>query len=1173
MKKWQKTAMSLGLASTMLVPSFASASTTLNNAQDFKANQPYNVLNQLDLTKLEKHKLAYKQKTDASEQISEDTLVIKYESKLTNAMHNQAGTLLERSVPLLGYDIVKLKKGRNLEDAVKYYSSLDHVASVTPSYTYETDAISNDPKSENMYHLSLLEIDKALSLAGDHEVTVAVIDTGIDANHPDLKSQILPPYNVGDPNHTASVDVHSTHVSGIIGAEANNGVGGYGVNPNAKILPIDVFGGIFVNDYVIAEGILYAIEQEVDVINMSLSSPFPSPILEEAVEKAIDAGIVIVTSAGNTASDGYRYPAAFDGVISVGATDMNNKLADFSSYGAYVDIVAPGVDIYNTVYDFTKQASSYAELSGTSMSSPIVAGVASLLLSKYPDLKPHEVEAILERTANDLGAEGYDLKYANGIVNPVAALQYDVNHLPQVIDWTDERVLAEATTISSAEYTQEGALTSPEEVDWFRFDLEEGQAVQTSLMGASQYDYELELRFFPEGATEATETIEINDAFLGGQEGTLYTALENGTLAIGITDANGNYNIEGKSRYELKLERFDELHDDGLTKNNIAAISELPFNSDNLENAPLTFIPEADNNEEYKADKDYFTFSVEEPEVVSISLSEVPGIDSTLNIYFADDFNREIPADVPEEELFMFEPWPFVRANTGQTGEGEVATFEAMPGIEYIIEASSEPEFDFFFYFFEGIEAPSDVLPASAVPYQLVAEVVDIPEDEDGYPMMETYEEELIEGTIDQEEYIAYKKDAIEENSIFIGSSWSEFDPDETEQIISSAIQYNIGDNIEGYIQYSGDRDFYTFTADKNAVYQFEFENTKTMMPWVELYEYDEESNELYWIAYTDFYYGSMENRKMTVALEQGKQYYVKIQNDLWQPSAEPYQMSSTTLVDVAHDANEPNDKPILATILKPGSSVSGSFILPNDVDTYYYKHRSDTEVLGISLTPNPYSEEQEQSLPQDVKGALLMEAVIVEDTNGNMMIDDSEAEKGMMLMPGFFSPDGKIQGSFKAKENVGYIIGAMNYTWDGLSVQTYDISLFEPNTDDEDSNSVVSNHVPSEPLHFTKVEGAYEAVAYLNGGVEFGDKDYYEFNVSNDAAFDVSLQVPSSIDGAVTIYDSEGDVVQEIDFYGVGDEEVATVSLQAGKYYFEVKDAASKSSKESYTLRVAFSK
>ncbi|CAM5229638.1 Peptidase S8 OS=Lysinibacillus sphaericus OX=1421 GN=LS41612_09420 PE=3 SV=1 [Lysinibacillus sphaericus] len=197
-----------------------------------------------------------------------------------------------------------------------------------------------------MYHLQLLEIDKALALAGNYDVKVAVIDSGVDYKHPDLQAQVLPPYNAVKPADSPVADAHGTHVAGIVGATKDNGIGGHGVYPNAKILPIDVFNGQEdASDFAIAQGILYAIEQKADIINMSLGGYGESPLMEEAVKMAIDKGITVIAAAGNEATDTYFFPASFESVISVGATNEQNKLASFSNYGSSVNLVAPGEDI------------------------------------------------------------------------------------------------------------------------------------------------------------------------------------------------------------------------------------------------------------------------------------------------------------------------------------------------------------------------------------------------------------------------------------------------------------------------------------------------------------------------------------------------------------------------------------------------------------------------------------------------------------------------------------------------------------------------------------------------------------------------------------------------------------------------------------------------------------
>jgi serine protease len=1148
MKKWQKAVLSLGLASTLVVPSLAQA-TTRPPLEQWK-KQPYNVM---------KAPLAYKQLEEGQNQVSEDTLIVKYKEKIPASVHRSLGANVKKSFPQLGYDVVTVQKGKTMQEVARNYAKLKAVTSVTPSFTYKKLG-TNDPKRDKMYPLALLQIDKALQMAGKHSVTVAVIDTGLDMKHPELKDKVLPSYNAANPANSGVKDVHGTHVAGIIGASANNGVGAHGINPNVKILPIDVFnGGYGASDYVIAQGILYAIEKGAKVINMSLGGYFESPILEDAVKKAIDAGITVVAAAGNSATDRYSIPASYEGVISVGATDSQNHLAEFSNYGPSVDLVAPGVDVYSPIYDYTKGA-SFAELSGTSMASPVVAGVASLILSKYPNLKPYEVEAILERTATDLGEKGYDLKYGNGLVNPVAALQYDIKNLPKKENWNDETILGKALPVNLAEepFTKTGRFTQPEEIHWVKVDLQAGESVQAVLEGAKDYDYKLILRFYPEGKKQSDKPINVNDTRAGEVEGKLFTAKENGTLVIGVTDANGNYNIGGKSSYTLTLQKFAELVDDGVTKDNPLVIEQLPFTSD-----ALTFVPEQGAKE---ADKDYFKLTVNEPTTVKLNLSAVPGVNSSLGVYMAEDFYRPADPNAKYEE----KPYPFIVSNNNGSGEGETLTFEAMPGMEYIVEASSEPLEDFWFYygFFFGPTNDQDEkeLPVSAVPYRLMAEAVTVTPDEDGYPVREEAPAE----EMPTDEQPKSEQQAKRPSAIFIdGGDWRYFEKEEVSQIKEKVLPYKIGEEKSGFIQFSGDQDFYKFSINQTAIYQFTFNTPSDMSPWVVIYEYDAKKDDFYPVI---DYYGYDLNTgekqpSFTVVLEQGKEYYLSVANNRSQPVADPYTFASKKVMNAPKDANEKNNEPIQATVVQPNQAKTGNFVLPNDVDIYYYKHRKADEIFAFSARPS----KPDTSLPMELRDMLIPIVTVVEDTNGNMMIDKDEAGKAIDFWPSGWSPLYDTNGSFKAKKDTGYFFINVGWTlMGGLSLQSYQFAIQTLNAKDEDAASVVKNNVPSKPLGFKKEGNAYKATGYMNAGVDYGDKDYYVLNVDKDGTFTFKLDVSGTMDGVVTVYNDKGAIVQSFDYYGEGDAEIGTLTLKKGKYYFVVEDSFARPSVQPYTLSIS---
>lgn len=258
-------------------------------------------------------------------------------------------------------------------------------------------------------------------------VKVAVVDTGIDLTHPDLAANIKGGYNAINPLKSANDDNgHGTHVAGIIAA-TNNKIGVVGVGPQINLYAVKVLGRSgsgYLSD--IIEGLDWAVGNSMQVVNMSLGTSSNVQSFHDAVIHAKAAGITFVAAAGNSGGS-VGYPAAYPEVIAVSATDKNNVIASWSSRGLEVDLAAPGVNIYSTY-----KGQTYATLSGTSMASPHVAGVAALVLTTIPgayDLDadgvwdPQEVQNKLEATATDLGSAGYDNLYGAGLVNALAAVQ------------------------------------------------------------------------------------------------------------------------------------------------------------------------------------------------------------------------------------------------------------------------------------------------------------------------------------------------------------------------------------------------------------------------------------------------------------------------------------------------------------------------------------------------------------------------------------------------------------------------------------------------------------------------------------------------------------------------------------------------------------------------------
>jgi subtilisin family serine protease len=286
------------------------------------------------------------------------------------------------------------------------------------------DGKATDPYRPQQWALDTLAFEAAWDDSTGAGVTIAVIDTGVDGTHPDLAGRVLAGYTKVDlkPGEVGNGNVdengHGTHVAGIAAAGANDGIGIAGVAPGSMILPVRVLdetGEGSVAD--VADGVIWAADQGADVINLSLSSPTYSSAWDNAVSYARAKGAVVVGAAGNTGVNEVRYPAGYAGVIGVGATTSTNALASFSTRGCHVDVVAPGDDILSTLPDV-----AYDSMSGTSMATPHVAGLAALILGAHGDATTTFVEDRITSTAVDLGVPGRDDAFGHGLIDPVAAL-------------------------------------------------------------------------------------------------------------------------------------------------------------------------------------------------------------------------------------------------------------------------------------------------------------------------------------------------------------------------------------------------------------------------------------------------------------------------------------------------------------------------------------------------------------------------------------------------------------------------------------------------------------------------------------------------------------------------------------------------------------------------------
>jgi uncharacterized repeat protein (TIGR02543 family) len=309
-------------------------------------------------------------------------------------------------------------------------ATLGFAANEQFDYDYDSSEImTSDEYIRDQYALTYTGIADAWSITeGSPDVVIAVIDTGIDIDHPELISSMASTGfdAVSSQEGLAFADDdrgHGTRVAGVIAADKDNNIGIAGAAPNVTILPIKANypGTTSFRDSYVINGILYAIEQEVDIINLSIGNTSYNALMAQAVQQAEAAGILVVAASGNTGKQQYIYPAAYQHSLSVGSVSDTMNKSFFTTFNDKLDLMAPGHNIITT-----DRNGYYAMVSGTSFASPYVAAMAAMIKSVYPSMTPADLKERLIESAIDAGEVGYDVEYGHGIANVYQALMSDM---------------------------------------------------------------------------------------------------------------------------------------------------------------------------------------------------------------------------------------------------------------------------------------------------------------------------------------------------------------------------------------------------------------------------------------------------------------------------------------------------------------------------------------------------------------------------------------------------------------------------------------------------------------------------------------------------------------------------------------------------------------------------
>jgi Subtilase family len=305
-----------------------------------------------------------------------------------------------------------------------------HSLTAQPDFLYSASALGQAtevplPPAQLQYGPKLIRVDRLRGSLTGKGVKVALIDTGVDANHPSLQGRIVMQTDVTGRGFTA--DAHGTMLAGIIAATARGGTGIAGIAPDAEILSVKACHPLAPQGLpaqcwsgTLAKGLDFAIAKKVALINMSLGGPggVEDKLLKQMVDAAAGRGMVVVAAAGNDGPQGKPgFPAALPNVVAVTAVDSQEQLYAIATTGDFVDLAAPGVEILST-----SPGGKYLVSSGTSLAAAFVSGIAALVLEQQPGISPQALQSLLERTAKHLGRPGKDPQFGSGLVDACAAV-------------------------------------------------------------------------------------------------------------------------------------------------------------------------------------------------------------------------------------------------------------------------------------------------------------------------------------------------------------------------------------------------------------------------------------------------------------------------------------------------------------------------------------------------------------------------------------------------------------------------------------------------------------------------------------------------------------------------------------------------------------------------------
>ncbi|MBO8173131.1 MAG: S8 family serine peptidase [Bacillaceae bacterium] len=460
-------------------------------------------------------------------------------------------------------------------------------AYIQPNYTYQaqikekTLVVPDDPKFMQQKHLAMIKASEGWNVARENtDIVIALLDTGVDATHPDLKGNLIPGINMLDESRKPVDDNgHGTKVAGILGAVGNNEQGVSGILWKARMMPVKILNQNGVGrDFTVGMGIRRAVDEGARIVVMPLGLPQYSPHLQDAVKYARSKNVLIVAATGNDRTR-VHYPASLPGVLAVGAVDNNKHTLSYANVGPELDVVAPGKNILTTA-----PGGGYQLVEGTSMAAPQVAGLAALLLKQHPSWTPDQLIAHIQATAEDLYTPGWDLKSGYGLINLASAL--NTASTPDLSEPNNSRQQA-ATASIAGEWS--ARLSGDDRSDWYKIESPYAGTLEVRVSFNGSPTKPVHMTHYVGNEPDARKTDQLRT------DGTFTLTVPKGVSYLVLstdTPPSGPITYTVKNRFRIGADKYED-NDDKLKAYPIARNGSITgtLHRDNDQDWYVTYIP------------------------------------------------------------------------------------------------------------------------------------------------------------------------------------------------------------------------------------------------------------------------------------------------------------------------------------------------------------------------------------------------------------------------------------------------------------------------------------------------------------------------------------------------------------------------------------------------------